>query len=127
MSRRSARAAAAALGLLAALASGARAAEAPLLPAPDLGSLLRPVSPALDKPPVPLPELPLPEGPRPFPELPPPRIVSDPALRPTFPLASTRLLACNPLGSFFGVASELVECGKARYQRGELEQAQAEL
>ncbi|MBI3106177.1 MAG: tetratricopeptide repeat protein [Candidatus Rokubacteria bacterium] len=129
MSRRvgRARVATAALVLVAALASGARAADPPLLPAPEIGSLLRPVSPALEKPPVPLPELPLPERPRPFPELPPPRIVSDPALRPTAALTSARLLACNPLGSFFGVASELVECGKARYQRGELEQAQAEL
>ncbi|MBI2528040.1 MAG: tetratricopeptide repeat protein [Candidatus Rokubacteria bacterium] len=120
-------AAAAALALVAALASGARAADPPLLPAPELGVLLRPVSPALEKPSVPPPALPLPEGPRPFPQLPPPRIASDPALRPTAPLASPRLLACNPLGSVFGVASELVECGKARYQKGELEQAQVEL
>ena len=45
MSRRvgRARVATAALVLVAALASGARAADPPLLPAPELGSLLRPV------------------------------------------------------------------------------------
>ena len=34
-----------------------------------------------------------------------------------------RFLACNPLGSVLGVVSELVECGRARFQRGELEDA----
>ena len=34
-----------------------------------------------------------------------------------------RTLACNPLGTVLGVASELLECGRARYQRGELEEA----
>ena len=121
------RAMAATLALVALLAPGAGAAEPLSLPAPDLAPLLRPVSPAIEKPPVPVPALPLPEGPRPFPELPLPRIVSDPALRPTAPLGPPRLLACNPLGSVFGLASELLECGKARYQKGELEQAQAEL
>ena len=37
-----------------------------------------------------------------------------------------RALACNPLGSVFGVASEQLECGRARYQKGELEPALAE-
>ena len=39
------------------------------------------------------------------------------------PLGSPRTLACNPLGTVFGVGSELIECGKARLQRGELEGA----
>ena len=55
--------------------------------------------------------------------MPPARFVSDPARRPVAPLASPRTLACNPVGTVFGVASELIECGRARYQRGELEAA----
>ena len=55
--------------------------------------------------------------------MPPARLVSDPARRPVAPLASPRTLACNPVGTVFGVASELIECGRARYQRGELEAA----
>ena len=41
-------------------------------------------------------------------------------------MAPPRALACNPLGSVFGVASEQLECGRARYQKGELEPALAE-
>jgi TolA-binding protein len=36
-----------------------------------------------------------------------------------------RILACNPIGTVLGVASELVECGRARYQKGDLEEARA--
>ena len=47
----------------------------------------------------------LPASPAPFPQLPPPAIVSDLGLRPTLPMPPPRTLACNPLGSVFGVAS----------------------
>jgi TolA-binding protein len=43
------------------------------------------------------------------------------------PLPAPRFLACNPVGSVFGVASELIECGRARYQRGEFEPAREAL
>jgi TolA-binding protein len=115
-----------ALGLaLIVLAPPARAsAEITLkLPPPELGALLPLASPALDKPPVPLPAVALPPSPEPLPELPAPRLVSDLAARPVAPLPPPRLLACNPIGTVFGVASELIECGRARYQRGELEEA----
>lgn len=56
-----------------------------------------------------------------MPELPHPRLTTDPARRPAAPLGAPRALACNPLGSVFGVGSELVECGKARLQRGDLD------
>jgi TolA-binding protein len=53
-------------------------------------------------------------------------VVSDLALRPSAPMAPPRALACNPLGSVFGVASEQLECGRAKYQRAELEPALVE-
>jgi TolA-binding protein len=43
------------------------------------------------------------------------------------PLPPPRILACNPLGTVFGVASELLECGRARFQRDELEEGIAAL
>jgi TolA-binding protein len=97
-----------------------------LLPPPDLVPTLRFAAPPLDKPPVPLPTLPLPASPAPFPQLPPPTVASDLGLRPTAPMGPPRALACNPLGSVFGVASEQLECGRARYQKGELEAALVE-
>jgi tetratricopeptide (TPR) repeat protein len=102
------------------------AAPRPLLPPPDIVPALRLAAPPLDKPAVPLPALALPASPAPFPQLPPPAVASDLGLRPTLPMPSPRALACNPLGSVFGVASEQLECGRARYQKGELEPALAE-
>jgi TolA-binding protein len=102
------------------------AAPRPLLPPPDIVPALRLAAPPLDKPAVLLPALALPASPAPFPQLPPPAGASDLGLRPTLPMSSPRALACNPLGSVFGVASELLECGRARYQKGELEPALAE-
>ena len=83
--------------------------------------------PALDKPPVPLPAVPLPPAPQGMPELPPAPMVGHLGERPVAPLAPPRFLACNPVGSLLGVASELIECGRARYQRNELEEARAVL
>jgi TolA-binding protein len=100
----------------------ARAAIDWELPPPDVRVALRPVAAALDKPPVPIPTMALPMTPEPVPALPAPR-VTPPSPRPVAPLAPPRALACNPLGSLFGVASELIECGRARYQRGEFELA----
>ena len=107
-------------------APAASATPRPTLPPPDLVPALRLVSPPLDKPAVALPSLPLPAAPAPFPMLPPPAVASDLGLRPTAPMPPPRALACNPLGSVFGFASEQLECGRARYQKGELEPALAE-
>lgn len=98
----------------------------PSLPPPDLVPALRLVVPPLDKPAVPLPAIELPASPQPFPTLAPPAMVSDLALRPSAPMAAPRALACNPLGSVFGVASQQLECGRAKYQRAELEAALVE-
>ena len=101
----------------------ARADIALILPPPDPATLVPLASPPLDKPPVPLPAVPLPPAPAGLPELPPAPMVGNLGDRPVAPLAPPRFLACNPVGSLFGVASELIECGRARYQRGELDEA----
>jgi TolA-binding protein len=97
------------------------------LPAPDLARLLPLAAPPLDKPPVPLPEVSLPDPRRGLPPLPAPPLAADPSGKPVAPPPPPRLLACNPLGTVFGVASELLECGRARFQRDELEEAGAAL
>jgi len=105
--------------------SAARAEIALILPPPDAAALVPLASPPLDKPPVPLPAVPLPPAPVGMPELPPAPMVGNLGERPVAPLAAPRFLACNPVGSLLGVASELIECGRARYQRGELDEARA--
>jgi len=97
------------------------------LPAPDLTPLLRLAAPPLDKPPVPLPEVSLPDPPRPLAPLPAPPLATDPSGKPLAPLPPPRILACNPLGTVFGLASELLECGRARFQHDELEEARSAL
>ncbi len=113
------------LAALLTLAPGsvARAEISLILPPPDPATLVPLASPPLDKPPVPLPAVPLPPAPVGMPELPPAPMVGNLGERPVAPLAPPRFLACNPVGSLFGVASELIECGRARYQRGELDEA----
>ncbi len=97
------------------------------LPPPDLAPLLPIASPPLDKPPVSVPELPLPETAEAIPPPPPPPLGLDLSQKPLPSLPPPRILACNPLGTLFGVASELLECGRARFQRGELEEARTAL
>src|SRR5262249_56689825 len=80
----------------------------------------------LATPQVGVPRVPPPPPPG-FPELPQPPLVTDLAQRPVAPMPAPRMLACNPVGTVFGVASELVECGRARYQKGELDAARTAL
>ena len=103
--------------------AGASAATTVKLPPPDLRGLVPLAALPLDKPPVPLPAVLLPAPPQGLPELPAPRFLTDPAQRPIVPLSPPRALACNPIGTVLRVASELVECGRARFQRGDLEDA----
>jgi tetratricopeptide (TPR) repeat protein len=107
--------------------AAARAEITLILPPPEIAALVPLAEPALDKPPVPLPPVPLPPAPSAMPELPPAPLVGNLGERPVAPLAPPRFLACNPVGSLLGVASELIECGRARYQRGELEEAREAL
>src|SRR5262249_17750996 len=64
-----------------------------------------------------------PSPPQDLPELPSPPFLTDRDQRPKALMPPPRTLACNPIGSVFRVASELLECARARYQRGELEEA----
>ena len=111
---------------LVALLGSALAASAAIsfkLPAPDLRALVPLLALPLDKPQVALPAVAPPAPPQGVPELPPPRLVINPAQRPVAPLPPPRILACNPIGTVLGVASELLECGRSRYQRNELAEA----
>jgi TolA-binding protein len=97
------------------------------LPPHPLPPYLPLAAPPLEKPPVALSEPALPDPPRTVPPLPTPPLATHLLAKPTAPLTPPRLLACNPLGSVFGVASELLECGRARFQRDELEEARVAL
>jgi TolA-binding protein len=99
------------------------AAGSAKLPPPDLVGLVPLAVLLLDKPPVSAPAVALPPPPQALPPLPPPRYGIDPAQRPVAPIPAPRMLACNPIGSVLGVASELLECGRARYQKDDLEEA----
>jgi TolA-binding protein len=125
VSRRRALVAAAVLALL--LPASARGDITLMLPPPDPGALVPLATPALDKPPVPLPTVPLPASPQALPDPPPAPMVGNLGDRPLAPLAPPRFLACNPVGSVLGVPSELIECGRARFQRGELDEAREAL
>jgi TolA-binding protein len=106
----------------------ARAAEPQLkLPPPDLAQVLPLVSPALDKPALPASPTALPPSPRPVPSLPRARAETDLSAQPLAAAPPPRFLACNPLGTVLGVVSELVECGRARFQRGEYDDAREAL
>ena len=109
--------------LVAGIVSVPRAEITLTLPPPDVSGLLSLAVPPLEKPPVPLPAVSLPPIPQGMPELPPAPMVGHLGDRPVAPLPPPRFMACNPVGSVFGVASELIECGRARYQRGEFEPA----
>jgi len=111
------------VAVLLAWSVGAQAASTLKLPPPDLRGLVPLAALPLDKPPVPLPAVPLPPLPQGLPELPSPRLVTDPGQRPTAPLPVPRILACNPIGTVLHVTPELLECGRARYQRQEMEEA----
>ncbi|HYB40261.1 MAG TPA: tetratricopeptide repeat protein, partial [Candidatus Methylomirabilis sp.] len=111
------------LAALLAAVSSSLAAGTVKLPPPDLRGLVPLAALPLDKPAVPLPAVAPTPPPVALPDLPPLRAGTDPRQRPTPALPPPRTLACNPIGTVLGVASELLECGRARYQRNELEEA----
>lgn len=109
------------LGLLALWLTLAAATPLPLAPPPpDLAPLLPFAAAPLDKPAVAI-DLALPPVPVDLPPLPPVAVVPPAADKPIAFLQSPRTLPC--IGSWFGVASESLECGRARFQRGEYEDA----
>jgi TolA-binding protein len=97
------------------------------LPPPDLALLLPLAAPPLDKPAVKPPELPLPDPPHVIPELPAARLPVDFSRLLMAPLSPPGVWPCNPLGTLFGAPGQLFECGRARFQRGELEEARVTL
>jgi TolA-binding protein len=109
--------------LLLSVAPAAAAEPRFRMPPPDLAQVLPLVSPALDKPALPGSLAAYPPAPQPVPPLPRARVKTDLAVQPVAAAPPPRFLACNPLGTVLGVVSELVECGRARFQRGEYEDA----
>lgn len=100
------------------------AAPAPLPltpPPPDLSQLVPFVQAPLDKPAVAIPDVALPAPPAVIPPIPPAALVVPMAGRPVAPLPPPRALPC--IGAFLRVASESLECGRARFGKGELEDA----
>ena len=109
--------------LLLSVAPAAAAEPQFKMPPPDLAQFLPLVSPALEKPPLPVSLGAYPPSPQPVPPLPRARVETDLAVQPVAASPPPRFLACNPFGTVLGVVSELVECGRARFQRGEYEDA----
>ncbi len=91
-----------------------------LPPPPDLSALVPFVAAPLDKPPV-LAEAPLPPSPMELPPLPLAALSVPAGDKPLAVVPSARTLPC--IGAWTGVASESLECGRARLQRGELDDA----
>jgi tetratricopeptide (TPR) repeat protein len=110
-----------ALVLLALWVGLAAAAPLPLTPPPpDLAPLIGFVAAPLDKPPV-LADAPLPPPPVDLPALPPAVLVVPAAEKPAAFVMPPRALPC--IGAWTGVASESLECGRARFQRAEYDDA----
>jgi len=110
-----------ALALLALWVGFAAAAPLPLTPPPpDLAPLIGFVAAPLDKPPV-LADAPLPPPPVDLPVVPPAALVVPTAEKPAAFVTPPRALPC--IGAWTGVASESLECGRARFQRGEYDDA----
>lgn len=110
-----------ALVLLTAWLALTAAAPRPFLPPPpDLAPLVSFVAAPLDKPPV-LVDAPLPPAPAELPALPPAALSVPAGDKPVAFIQSPRTLPC--IGAWTGVASESLECGRARLQRSELEDA----
>jgi len=89
-------------------------------PAPDLTPLVPFVTAPVDKPPV-LADVAFPPAPGDLPPLPLAALSVPAGDKPIAPIPSARTLPC--IGAWIGVASESLECGRARFQKGEYEEA----
>jgi len=89
-------------------------------PPPDLAPLVPFVSAPLDKPPV-IADAALPAAPQELPPLPLAALSVPAGDKPISFGQPPRTLPC--IGAWTGVASESLECGRARYQKGEFEEA----
>jgi TolA-binding protein len=90
-------------------------------PPPDLTKLVPFAAPPLDKPALVVPDIALPAPPAEIPPLPPAPLALPAAERPTAPVPAPRALPC--IGAFLRVASQSLECGRARFGKGEYEDA----
>jgi tetratricopeptide (TPR) repeat protein len=90
-------------------------------PPPDLTALVPFVSAPLDKPPLKPPPLAVPAPPLQVPVVPPAAVVLPAADKPAASIPPARALPC--VGAWTGAAGEALECGRARYQRGDLTEA----
>ncbi len=91
-------------------------------PPPDLTGLVPFVTAPLEKPPIPIPALARPVPPAELPALPAVAVLIPAAPdKPIAPIRSARTLPC--VGAWLGIPSESLECGRARFQRGEYEEA----
>ncbi|MGH7393203.1 MAG: tetratricopeptide repeat protein, partial [Candidatus Rokuibacteriota bacterium] len=93
----------------------------PTLPPPDLAPLVPWASAPLDKPAVELPQLALPPSPADVLTVAPATVALPEAQKPTEPLPAPRTLPC--VGAWLRIASESLECGRAKLGRGELDEA----
>ena len=107
------------LGLWLVLA-GATAPRPAEPPPPDLAALVPFANAPLDKPPITI-TLVLPAVPGELPSLPLVAVTPPVAAKPAAFIEAPRKLPC--VGAWLGIASESLECGRARYQRGEYEEA----
>jgi TolA-binding protein len=89
-------------------------------PAPDLARLVPFANAPLDKPPL-VVDLPLPPVPVALPSLPLVAVAPPAAAKPVAFIEAPRKLPC--VGAWLGIATESLECGRARYQRGEYDEA----
>lgn len=119
------RLAAPALALLVALTVPAPAGAQTLLPLvpplPDVTQLVPFAEAPGEKPPIAAAELPLPPPPADLPPFPLAVIAAPAADRPTAALAQPGPLPC--VGAFLGIVSKALECGRARFGKGEYEDA----
>jgi tetratricopeptide (TPR) repeat protein len=90
-------------------------------PPPDLTKLVPFVAAPLAKPPVAIAAVPRLRPPLDVDPIPPARVTLPAAERPVAPLSPPRTLPCA--AAWLGIASEALECGRARFQKGEYEDA----
>jgi TolA-binding protein len=90
-------------------------------PPPDLVSLLPWAQAPLDKPAIALPRLALPPVPAEIPPVALAPLVAPAVPKPMAPLPSPRALPC--VGAWLRIASESLECGRAKLSRNELDEA----
>src|SRR5262249_38649950 len=89
-------------------------------PPPDLARVIPFAAAPSEKPHLTI-ELPIPPAPVELPAFPPTSPMAPVADKPTAFISSPRALPC--VGSWLGIASESLECGRARFQRGDFEDA----